>query len=118
MDDSGWTRRWKSWGNGGWGVRGAGPVASGRPEVDGAPIPPPPPSFLFVRFLFERRISPRGLLMATVSYHIKDIRNIALAGHGASAKTSLADALLFAAGATDRRGSVDDGTSFCDVEDE
>ncbi|HWE39474.1 MAG TPA: elongation factor G [Isosphaeraceae bacterium] len=56
--------------------------------------------------------------MATVAYHIKDIRNLALAGHGASAKTSLVDALLFAAGATDRRGSVDDGTSLSDVEDE
>ena len=55
--------------------------------------------------------------MAT-TYHICDIRNIALAGHGASGKTSLADALLFTAGATDRRGSVDDGTSISDVEDE
>ncbi len=54
----------------------------------------------------------------TLTYHITDIRNIALAGHGASGKTSLADALLFAAGATDRRGSVDDGTSVSDVEDE
>jgi len=56
--------------------------------------------------------------MATATYHLTDIRNIALAGHGASAKTSLVDALLFAAGATDRRGSVDDGTSVSDVEDE
>jgi elongation factor G len=55
--------------------------------------------------------------MAT-TYHIADIRNIALAGHGASGKTSLADALLFAAGATGRRGSVDDGTSALDVDDE
>jgi len=48
----------------------------------------------------------------TTTYHIADIRNIALAGHGASGKTSLADALLFSSGATDRRGSVDDaGTS-------
>jgi elongation factor G len=54
----------------------------------------------------------------TTTYHINDIRNIALAGHGASGKTSLADALLFTAGAIDRRGSVDDGTSICDVEDE
>ena len=52
------------------------------------------------------------------TYHIADIRNVALAGHGASGKTSLADALLFAAGATDRRGSVDDGTSISDVEEE
>ncbi len=55
--------------------------------------------------------------MAT-TYHIGDIRNIALAGHGASGKTTLADALLFTAGATERRGNVDDGTSISDVEDE
>src|SRR5437763_1096156 len=54
----------------------------------------------------------------TTTYHIADIRNIALAGHGASGKTSLADALLFAAGATTRKGSVDDGTSALDVDDE
>jgi elongation factor G len=54
----------------------------------------------------------------TTTYHIADIRNIALAGHGASGKTSLADALLHAAGITERRGSVDDGTSLSDSEDE
>ena len=54
----------------------------------------------------------------TTTYHITDIRNIALAGHGASGKTSLADALLFAAGATSRKGSVDDGTSTLDVDEE
>ncbi|MHC5540307.1 elongation factor G [Singulisphaera rosea] len=54
----------------------------------------------------------------TTTYHLTDIRNIALAGHGASGKTSLADALLYSSGAIDRRGSVDDGTSISDVEDE
>jgi elongation factor G len=54
----------------------------------------------------------------TTAYHVGDIRNVALAGHGASGKTSLADALLFASGATTRRGSVDDGTSALDVDDE
>ena len=54
----------------------------------------------------------------TTSYHVADIRNIALAGHGASGKTSLADALLFAAGITARRGSPDDGTSASDSDDE
>jgi len=54
----------------------------------------------------------------TTTYHIADIRNIALAGHGASGKTSLADAMLHAAGATVRRGSVDEGTSASDSEDE
>src|SRR5258705_13962896 len=51
-------------------------------------------------------------------YTVADIRNIALVGHGASGKTSLADALLFAAKAVDRRGSVDDGTSVSDYDDE
>ncbi len=51
-------------------------------------------------------------------YQVADIRNIALAGHRASGKTSLADALLFQAKAVDRRGSVDDGTSVSDYDEE
>src|SRR5438105_5725669 len=51
-------------------------------------------------------------------YHVEDIRNIALVGHGAAGKTSLADALLLKAGAVDRRGSVEDGTSFSDYDEE
>ncbi|HEY1380898.1 MAG TPA: elongation factor G [Gemmataceae bacterium] len=49
---------------------------------------------------------------------VGDIRNLALVGHGAAGKTSLADALLFKAGAVTRRGSVDDGTSYSDTDDE
>src|SRR5271167_3587342 len=52
------------------------------------------------------------------TYHVTDIRNVALAGHGASGKTSLADALLFTSGAIGRKGSVDDGTSTLDVDEE
>ncbi|ADV62467.1 small GTP-binding protein [Isosphaera pallida ATCC 43644] len=52
------------------------------------------------------------------TYHLADIRNIALVGHGASGKTSLADALLFVAGATSRKGSVDDGSSLGDIDEE
>jgi elongation factor G len=48
----------------------------------------------------------------------EDIRNLALVGHGAAGKTSLADALLFKAGAVDRRGSVEDGTSVSDYDEE
>lgn len=48
----------------------------------------------------------------------QDIRNIALAGHRASGKTSLADALLFQAKAVDRKGNVDDGTSVSDYDEE
>src|SRR3954468_18913864 len=52
------------------------------------------------------------------NHHVEDIRNIALAGHGASGKTTLADALLFQAKAVDRQGSVDDGTSVSDFDEE
>ncbi len=51
-------------------------------------------------------------------YQVGDIRNIALVGHGAAGKTSLADSLLFEAKAVDRRGSVDDGTSVSDYDEE
>jgi elongation factor G len=51
-------------------------------------------------------------------YNVQDIRNLAVAGHGASGKTSLADALLFQAKAVDRRGSVDDNTSVSDFDEE
>src|SRR5437660_6803794 len=51
-------------------------------------------------------------------HRVDDIRNIALAGHGASGKTSLADALLFQAKAVERRGSVEDGTSVSDYDEE
>jgi elongation factor G len=49
---------------------------------------------------------------------VQDIRNVSLAGHGASGKTSLADALLYQAKAVDRRCSVDDGTSISDYDEE
>lgn len=51
-------------------------------------------------------------------HRVEDIRTVALAGHGASGKTSLADALLLQAKAVERRGSVEDGTSISDYDEE
>ena len=42
---------------------------------------------------------------------INSLRNIGLVGHGGAGKTSLAEALLFDAGTTNRLGKVDDGSS-------
>src|SRR5215470_14161926 len=51
-------------------------------------------------------------------FKVEDIRTIAVVGHEVAGKTSLVDALLFKAKAVDRRGSVDDGSSVSDYDDE
>lgn len=51
-------------------------------------------------------------------YSSSNLRNIAIVGHGKSGKTSLAEALLFNAGAVSRLGKVDDGTAAADFEAE
>ena len=49
---------------------------------------------------------------------MKRIKNIALAGHNGSGKTSLTEALLFKAGASDRLGKVIDGNTITDFDPE
>jgi elongation factor G len=49
---------------------------------------------------------------------VAKLRNVAIVGQGGTGKTSIADALLFAAGAVTRIGSVDDDTSAFDTEPE
>ena len=46
------------------------------------------------------------------------IRNIALAGHSGSGKTSLTEALLFKAGASDRLGKISEGNTVSDYDPE
>ncbi len=47
-------------------------------------------------------------------YGGREIRNVAVVGHGASGKTSLVDAMAFAAGASKRHGAVKEGTTLTD----
>ena len=54
--------------------------------------------------------------MATIE--AENLRNVGLLGHRGSGKTSLAEAMLFTAGSTQRLGKVDDGSSVLDFEPE
>ncbi len=49
---------------------------------------------------------------------MEDIRNIAVMGHGKCGKTTLAEAMFFNAGATERFGKVADGTTVTDCDPE
>ena len=51
-------------------------------------------------------------------YSTQEIRNLGIVGHGDAGKTSLVAAMLFATGATNRLGKVDDGTATTDYDEE
>ena len=51
-------------------------------------------------------------------YKTESIRNIVLLGHGSAGKTSLGEAMLFNAGAITRMGSVADGSTVADYDEE
>jgi elongation factor G len=51
-------------------------------------------------------------------YDAQNIRNVAVVGHSGAGKTQLVSALLFDAGAVNRFGRVDDGTTVTDYDEE
>ena len=52
------------------------------------------------------------------TYNAKDIRNIVIAGHGSRGKTTLAEAMIYLAGGSDRMGRVADGNTILDFDAE
>ncbi len=51
-------------------------------------------------------------------YHAKNILNIAIAGHSGAGKTSIAEAMLYLSGASDRLGKVGEGNTVLDFDPE
>ena len=51
-------------------------------------------------------------------YDSREIRNVALIGHGDSGKTTVASAMLYSAGAVNRLGRVDDGNTVTDYDED
>lgn len=49
-------------------------------------------------------------------YSVDKLRSVALVGHGGAGKTSLAEAILYNAGATDRLGKITEGSTVMDFD--
>ena len=51
-------------------------------------------------------------------YNAKNILNIAIAGHSGSGKTSLAEAIIYTCGGSERLGKVSEGNTILDCDPE
>src|ERR671912_1822919 len=72
------------------------------------------------RIRYDSSAPPAGprRIPAMKVYDAANVRNVALVGHSGSGKTQLAAALLFDAGAVNRLGKVDEGTTVTDYDEE
>ena len=50
--------------------------------------------------------------------NVEDIRNVGIAGHGGCGKTTLAEAMLYTAGVTNRMGTVEQGNTASDFHEQ
>ena len=80
------------------------------------------PKYSNLLWIYIRRITYIRVLrweeFILKAYSKENIRNVAIAGHGARGKTTLAEAMLYLAGASDRLGKVADGNTVLDFDAE
>src|SRR4051812_29249901 len=82
-----------------------------------------PPLWRITRLAAPRQTTPRGPPPGRRDtpmkvYDAAGIRNVAIVGHGGCGKTQLVSTMLFVAGAVNRFGKVDDGTTVTDFDEE
>src|ERR1051325_234793 len=69
-------------------------------------------------FVLSSAFLGETIALALKLYDGKDIRNVGAAGHGGSGKTSLVSALLYTAGSVNRFGTVGEGNTVTDFDEE